>query len=81
MIHFCTTLCSLLSVFFCALWYIFFSSLPEQFAAVGIFLIVDGELQDTAEVERQPAQSEHQNQAEHCLRHLPSLNTGTNKHA
>lgn len=55
----------------------FFSSVPEQFAAVGIFLIVDGELQDTAEVERQPAQGEHQNQAEHCLRHLPSLNTHT----
>lgn len=53
----------------------FFPPIPEQFAAVWIFLIVDGELQDTAEVERQPAQSEDQNQTEHCLSHLPSLST------
>lgn len=34
-----------------------FPSIPEQFTPVWIFFVIDGELQDTAEVERQPAQS------------------------
>lgn len=46
---------------------------PEQLTAVWILLVVNGELQDAAEVERQPAQSEDQDQAEHCLSNLPSL--------
>lgn len=46
---------------------------PEQLTAVWILLVVNGELQDAAEVERQPAQSEDQDQAEHCLGNLPSL--------
>lgn len=46
---------------------------PEQLAAVWILLVVNGELQDAAEVERQPAQGEDQDQAEHCLGNLPPL--------
>lgn len=46
---------------------------PEQLTAVWILLVVNGELQDAAEVERQPAQSEDQDQAEHRLSNLPPL--------
>lgn len=46
---------------------------PEQLAAVWVLLVVDGELQDAAEVERQPAQGEDQDQAEHRLSNLPPL--------
>lgn len=55
-------------------------SVPEQLAAVRVHLVVDGELQDAAEVERKPAQSEHQNQTEHRLGHLPPLITKTHTH-
>lgn len=48
---------------------------PEQLTAIWILLVVNGELQDAAEVERQPAQSEDQDQAEHCLGNLPSLDS------
>lgn len=51
-----------------------FSIVPEEFTAVWIPLIVDGKLQDTTEMERQPAESKDQNQTEHCLGHLSSLN-------
>lgn len=53
---------------------------PEQLTAVWILLVVNGELQDAAEVERQPAQSEDQDQAEHGLGNLPSLDKRSKGH-
>lgn len=53
---------------------------PEQLTAVWILLVVNGELQDAAEVERQPAQGEDQDQAEHCLGNLPSLDKQIKQH-
>lgn len=47
--------------------------LPEQLAAVGVVFVVDGFLQNAAEVERQPAESKDQHEAEHRLRHFPPL--------
>lgn len=55
-----------------------FLTLPEQFTAVWVFLIVDSELQDATEVKRQPAQSEDQYQTEYCLSHLTPLKTHIN---
>lgn len=52
-------------------------SSPEHLAAVRILLVVNGDLQDAAEVERQPAQGEDQDQAEHRLGNLPSLEKQT----
>lgn len=53
---------------------------PEQLAAVRVLLVVDGELQDAAEVERQPAQGEDQDQAEHRLSNLPPLEKPVKEH-
>ena len=53
---------------------------PEQLAAVGVLLVVDGELQDATQMEGQPAQSEHEHQAKHRLSHLPPLDTHTHPH-
>lgn len=53
--------------------------IPEQFAAVWVPLVIDGEFEDAAEVERQPAQGENQNQAEHRLGNLSSLNRCKNQ--
>lgn len=52
---------------------------PEQLTAVWILLVVNGELQDAAEVERQPAQGEDQDQGEHCLGNLPPLDKQTTR--
>lgn len=49
--------------------------LPEQFTAVGVILVVDCFLQNTAEMKGQPAESKNQHQAEHRLRHFPPLHT------
>lgn len=49
--------------------------LPEQFTAVGVILVIDCFLQNTTEMEGQPAQSENQHEAEHRLRHFPPLHT------
>lgn len=54
--------------------------LPEQLAAVWVLLVVNGELQDAAQVQRQPAQGEDQDQAEHCLGNLPSLEKQIHQH-
>lgn len=50
-----------------------FLCLPEQFTAVGVILVIDCFLQNTAQMKRQPAESENQYQAENCLCHLPPL--------
>lgn len=55
------------------------AALPEQLAAVGVVLVVDGLLQDATEVEGQPAQSEDQHQAEDGLGHLPPLQSQKKK--
>lgn len=49
--------------------------LPEQFTAVGVILVVDCFLQNTAEMKGQPAESENQHKAKHCLRYFPPLHT------
>lgn len=49
--------------------------LPEQFTAVGVILVVDCFLQNTAEMKGQPAESKNQHQAEHRLRYFPPLHT------
>lgn len=47
--------------------------LPEQFTAVGVILVVDCFLQNTAQMKGQPAESKNQHQAEHRLRYFPPL--------
>lgn len=49
--------------------------LPEQFTAVGVILVIDCFLQNTAEMQGKPAESEDQHEAEHRLRHFPPLHT------
>ena len=53
--------------------------LPEQFTAVGVVLVVDCFLQNTAEMKGQPAESKNQHQAEDRLRHFPPLRTEREK--
>lgn len=48
-------------------------ALPEQLTAVGVHLVIDGFLEDAAEVQGQPAEREDHHQAEHGLGHLPAL--------
>lgn len=48
-------------------------SLPEQFTSVGVCLVINGLLEDAAEVERKPAECKDHHEAEHCLGHLPAL--------
>lgn len=54
--------------------------LPEQFTAVRVVLVVNSFLQDTAEMEGQPAESKDQHEAENRLCNFPSLSTKTNVH-
>ena len=53
--------------------------LPEQLTAVGVVLVVDGFLQNTAEMKGQPAESKNQHQAEDRLRYFPPLRTERKK--
>lgn len=54
--------------------------LPQKLTAVGIVFIINGQLEDPAQVEGQPAEAEDQHQAEHCLCHLTSLNRSANRY-
>lgn len=47
--------------------------LPQKLTAVWIVCIIKGELEDAAQVQRQPTQSKDQHQAEHGLGHFTSL--------
>lgn len=54
-------------------WHWLSTCLPEQLTAVGVILIIDCFLQNTAEMKGQPAESKNQHQAEHRLCYFPPL--------
>lgn len=49
------------------------AGLPEQLTAVGVILVIDCFLQNTAEMKGQPAEGENQDETEHRLGHFPPL--------
>ena len=50
-----------------------FLLLPQKLTPVWIALVIQGELQDPAEVKGKPTESKHEDQAEDCLGHFSSL--------